>query len=205
MTTPTLTAGRPALAPATPRRDEDCLYARVLGPLVATLHPDVAALHLGAGCARASGTLDVRLGRGSLTRLLAILLRLPHDGTAVPVALEIARHGEGERWWRRFGSDPLLTSTQRRAADGTLRERYGPLELRFATGTSCGGLRLDATGACVGWGRAALRLPAALVPHVTARVLPAAGGGAHVAVRIALPLVGTLLSYDGRIEKEDDR
>lgn len=185
----------------------ESLYHRVLGSRAATLPPDVAALHLGTGCTRAAGSLRVRRGRSPLARVLAVLLRLPRAGEAVPVALEIARHGSRERWWRRFDAAPLLVSTQRADAHGVLHERYGPLELRFASRASRGGLRLDATGARIGWGLAALPLPRVLVPDVVADVWPSGGAGAHVRVRIAVPFAGPLLAYEGCIRpiQEQDR
>ncbi len=148
--------------------------------------------------------LSVSRGEHPLARLLAALLRLPRSGEAVPVGLEIARQGAQERWLRRFGAAPLLVSSQRAAHGGVLLERYGPLELSFRVRVVLRALDLRSTGARIAVGRFGVALPGWCSPQVHAVVAPHGPRAAYVRVRIAVPVAGPLLAYEGPIE-EDDR
>lgn len=187
-----------------PLAGSDSLYERLLGPLSETLHPAVQRLHLEGDRRRVRGTFRVRRGGSMLARVLAVLLRLPRPGAAVPVVLEITSNGDVERWCRRFGSSDGLLSSQRQGPDGTLLERYGPLELTLAVSAHAGGLQLVACGAGLTLGPLTVALPRRLVPDVRATVTPAGAAGVLVDVRIVLLLVGLLLHYDGTITEGGD-
>lgn len=181
------------------------LYAELLGDRISELAPQVAGLHASHRCTRATGVLSVSRGAHPIARLLAVVLRLPRAGEAVPIGLEIARHGTQERWWRRFGDAPLLASRQLASDRGALLERYGLLELRFDLRVADGALDLRSTGA-----RAAVRglgvaLPRWCSPRVHAVVAPFGPCAAYVRVRVAVPVAGLLLAYEGPVEEEDDR
>src|SRR6266545_701445 len=84
-----------------------------------------ATFHLGAETVRGSGTFAVRWGQRSRARMLARFLRLPREGPAVPVRVEIERMGDQEVWRRWFAGRPYITRQTRR---GPIRiERIGPL------------------------------------------------------------------------------
>jgi len=131
------------------------------------------------------------------------VLRLPSAGTSVPIGLEIARHGGQEWWWRRFAGAPVLASRQE-SDDGMLVERYGPVELRFATRVVLGALDLRSTCARVAAGGMRVALPPWLTPQVHAIAAPEGPDGVRVRVRVGLPFGSLLLAYEGTVE-EDDR
>jgi hypothetical protein len=178
------------------------LYRRVLGP-DQVLHPAVAALHLDAGCTRARGVLTVTRGPTAPARLLGWLLRLPRAGTAVPVVLEVSRHGGEERWWRRFDEDVLVHSRQSAGPDGCLRERYGPVELALELRAVDGALRVTGRSAALRLGPLRWTVPALVAPHVDASVASSGGAAVVVQVRIALRLTGPLLAYQGEMTVGD--
>lgn len=201
---PRTAAARPELAPLRPPSTVG-LYAQLLGDRIAELAPQVAALHACHGCTRATGVLSVSRGAHPLARLLAVVLRLPRAGEAVPVGLEISRHGAQERWWRRFGDAPLLASRQLASDRGALLERYGLLELRFDLRVADGALELRSTGARVAVRGIGVALPGWCSPRVQAVVAPFGHRAAYVLVRVAVPVAGLLLAYKGPVEEEDDR
>lgn len=180
------------------------LYGALLGDRTGELAPQITALHASHGCTRASGVLSVTRGGHPLARLLAVLLRLPPAGEAVPIGLEIARHGTQERWWRRFGDARVLTSCQMASGCGALLERYGLLELRFDVAVAHRALELHSTGARVAVRGLGVALPGWLLPQVRAVVAPSGPRAACVHVRVEVPVAGLLLAYEGTIE-EDDR
>lgn len=191
-------------APARSRVEPVPLYARALGTAAARLAPRVSALHVGTRGTRARGTMDVHRGSSPAARLCCALLRLPAPGRDVPITLEIRRHGDAERWWRRFGDDPPLASSQHLAADGALVETYGPFELRFSLSSRRAGLQMRCIGARVWLGPVAVPLPTALVPTVHAAALPTDHAAVQVRVRISAPVIGPLLAYHGEVEQEED-
>lgn len=145
------------------------LYARVLGSGATSLDPPVTALHIDTHCARAHGRMDVQRGTSVAARLCCALLPLPTAGYDIPVTLEIGRHGNAERWWRRFGDDALVITTQQFAGDGALVERHGCFELRFAVSPRSGGLQWRSTAVRLRIGPVAVAFPT--------RVLHLARGG----------------------------
>jgi Domain of unknown function (DUF4166) len=95
--------------------------------------------HLGAETVRGSGTFAVYWGQRFLARMLARCLRLPREGPAVPVRVEIERMGDHEVWRRWFAGRPYVTRQSRR---GRIRiERIGVLELWSAAVDPCGSRR----------------------------------------------------------------
>ncbi len=89
------------------------------------------------------------------------------------------------------------------AGEGELAERIGLLELRFRLEASDGSLVFRQVGAALLLGSLRLRLPAASAPRVDAREDPAGARQIRVHVRVALPAVGPLLTYEGTMNIED--
>jgi hypothetical protein len=176
----------------------------VLGAAAAKLDTHVTALYVNARCVRAHGRMDVQRGASMAARLCCALMRLPTAGRDIPVTLAIGRHGNAERWWRRFGDDRPLVTSQHLAADGALVKRYGVIELRFVVSSCGGGLRWRSIATRVRIGPVAVRLPAPLQPTVHAVALPTDYAGIWVRVRITAPIIGRLVTYHGTIEQEKD-
>lgn len=159
-----------------------------------------ATFHLGAETVRGSGTLSVRWGQLPPARILARVLRLPPEGPAVPVRVEIERMGDQEVWRRWFAGRPYVTRQSRR---GRVRiERIGALEIRYRLLASPSEVRYVQEGACLRMGRLAIPLPQRLSPIVSAEAAGPEEDRFFVAVMVRAPLVGSLLSYSGCVIEE---
>ncbi|HEX8687554.1 MAG TPA: DUF4166 domain-containing protein [Pyrinomonadaceae bacterium] len=156
----------------------------------------------GGGRASARGTFAVRRGRGLAARALARLLRLPRGGEAVPLRLSVEPlAGGGELWRRAFDGREFVTVQRGRGR--LLAERAGPFELLFRLAAEGGALayRQEGAGLCA-W-RLRVRLPRAFAPRVEASERACEGGGVRVRVRVAAPLVGLVVEYEGTVTAEE--
>jgi hypothetical protein len=177
--------------------DPPGLYARLLGDSWAALPQAVRDMHCGGSAVRAVGLLRVARGANRLARWLAALLRLPAAGAAVPVTLVITPSTAGEEWRRTFAGRPLVTR-QWSQPGRLLVEQAGLTELRFRLEVRDGGLVYHAAGAALRLGWLRVPLPRWLAPTVTARESPAAmPGRIVVSVRVCLPVLGLMVSYEG--------
>jgi hypothetical protein len=140
-------------------------------------------------------------GPGSVARVLARVLRLPHEGSAVDTYLITTATGDGEHWLRTFDGRPLETR-QRARHDGQIVERFHHLEFTFHRNTVGGATRFHQLAAALVIGPLRIRLPARCAPQVIAREEAAGPRRLHVDVRVELPIIGPLLSYDGTIDVE---
>ena len=174
------------------------LYAHLLGPDWERLPERVRRLHT-EGLAR--GHFTLRRGPGPLAALVSWLLRLPPAGEDVPTRLAIRPHGEGLCWERAFGPHALVTH-QHGAAGPRLVEWHGPIACVFRLSAEAAGLRYEQVEAWVRLGPWTWRVPRPLAPRVEARVTDSPEG-MHVHVRLGAALVGTLLSYEGRVLPEE--
>jgi hypothetical protein len=175
------------------------LYPSLLGPAWMTLDAAIRQAHVVDSAA--TGRFVIRYGTGVGARLLRRALRLPPEGEAHATRLAITRDGRRERWARTIGRRSLVT-LQRGLPDGRLAERIGIAELRFRLDVADGRLRYSPAGVAVPLGRWAIPLPRSLAPRVEACEEPADGRGAHVRVRISLPLIGFFMSYEGTVVAE---
>jgi hypothetical protein len=133
--------------------------------------------------------------------VLAAWLRLPRPGRATETRLAIATRGDRQHWRRSF-DDRHLDTWQYRTGDGELGERMGVLEFRFRLDASGGSLVFRQLQTAFVLGSMRLRLPAAWAPRIEAREDPAGANQIAVCVRVELPGVGPLLTYDGIIGLE---
>jgi hypothetical protein len=182
------------------------LYERLVGEGWRDVDAAVRRLHARGTGLCGEGSFVVRRGRGFFALALASLLRLPAQGDAVRVTLSVTFTGGGraERWHRTFEGRAFDTS-QREGAGRMLAERAGPLELLFRLSEEGGALVYTPAGAAFRVGPLRVPLPRALAPGVEARER-GAGDGRSVNVRVSAraPLVGPLLSYEGRLELKAD-
>jgi hypothetical protein len=163
------------------------------GPRFAELHPRLRELHTAGGSL--AGTATVRVGRGIggwIGRRLARRLGV-HVG-ANPLRIDVRNDRHGLHWTRRFGTGAFVTSVFRPVGtigDGYWTERSGAIELRLGVDIVDGAWRWRQLGSRL-WG---LPWPG---PRVVAgkRI----DGDEYVFdVAIALPLVGEVLAYEGRL------
>lgn len=179
------------------------LYPGLLGASWSQLPVVVRRSHLNGTSVQGSGTFRIRHGNTLLAQFLARLLRMPPATEAVEVRLVITPDRFGERWFRTFGDCRLIT-TQREHTGGLLAERIGMMEFWFRLEVALGGLSYHQTGAALRLGPWCVPLPRWMSPQVEAREEAVAEDGdqTRVQVRVMLPFVGPLLSYEGCIQAE---
>ena len=180
------------------------LYARLLGSSWLQLAEPVRFAHATESTVGARGRLRIAHGRSHVARVLARLLRLPRASDAAETRLVVTPRDDGEQWRRTF-DDRRLDTRQYQAGDGELAERIGVLEFRFRLEASDGSLVFRQLDAALMFGSVRVRLPAAWAPRVDAREDPAGAHQIRIHVRVALPAVGPVLTYDGTIDIEDTR
>jgi hypothetical protein len=176
------------------------LYPRLLGRAWFELDPVIRRLHLPGRVV--ISTFEIRPAGGLVARVVRSALRLPTSDDARDTRLVITRGAKTECWARTFGRRSLIT-IQRELGDGSLGERIGPLELRFRLRVAGGALSYVQAGAALTVGRWGLPLPRWLAPRVEAREEREDGGDrARIHVRISAPVIGFLMSYEGRLHAE---
>ena len=178
------------------------LYAGLLGSAWLDLADPVRAAHAAEATLRARGRLRIAHGRSQAARGHAWLLRLPRASEAAEARLVVTRDAGGEQWRRTFG-DRRLDTRQYVAGNGHLAERFGLLEFRFRLAASEGSLLIRQVDAALMCGPVRVRIPSAWAPSVDAREDPAGARRIQVHVRVVLPAVGPVLTYDGAIDIED--
>jgi len=183
-------------------REPQALYADVLGSAWPELAEPVRAIHAAGRTVRAGGRLRIAHGRNRAARWLARLLRLPRASERADTRLIVTRYAGGEQWHRTFDGRRIDTC-QYRAGGGALCERFGLLEFRFQLAASQGSLVMRQTDAALHWGAVRLRLPDVCAPRIDAREDPAGARRIQIHVRVTVPLIGPVLTYDGPIDIEE--
>jgi hypothetical protein len=163
------------------------------------LHPQLQALHRHGG--RLRGTVEIRHGTGIARhagRFLAHRLGIPMPAADNTLAVNIFSDTQGLHWNRRFNDDRDFCSVFIPVGsfpDGHWLERSGPIELALQVEVIDGGwhwrpLRSRIFG---------LTLPRWMLPR-TAAYKQFVDGRYQFSVTIGLPLLGTVLSYRGRLD-----
>jgi hypothetical protein len=174
------------------------LYERLMGGGWAQLAAPIRSMHAATGEVSARGRFQIEHGRHVLARLLALVLRLPRQGSDVDTSVVITACADGERWLRTFDGRHL--ETQQRAAPGSeISEQFGVLELRFQLRPSGESLVYVPREAALLIRSIRLPIPSAWAPRVEAREEPAGTNEIDVDVCVTLPAIGTLITYHGRI------
>lgn len=181
------------------RPDRSALLPAVLGEGFDRLPEAVRAVHAGATSAVWSGVASARRGRG-LAGAVAALQGLPASGRYGDFEVAITVEGNAERWERRFGGARFCSVLSRDHDPLQFRERLGPLAFVFDPQVTASGFRWRLTG----WRLAGAPLPLALAPRV--RALSHARDGVYrFNVVVALPILGLLCGYAGRLTQGDPR
>lgn len=172
------------------------LFQQVLGAAFFRLPERLRQLHGVRGRARWVGEATIVRGRNPLGRLCAAIAGLPGARTAVPTSVEFDCTGSVETWRRDFGGARMVSRLSCR--DGLLRERLGPLELRFA-------LHANPEQGALWWTvrrvklLGLLPLPAGWFDGVRCREREHEGRYEFL-VEAALPLAGQVIRYEGWLE-----
>lgn len=171
------------------------LYQTLLGAAFFRLPDTLRRLHGAPGASRYAGQVTVVRGAGLLSRLCGRLAGLPQAMVDAPVTVDFASGPKGEIWTRTFGVPPRISRMRSRLwhRDGQLRERRGPVQLRFVLHCWEGTIFWNVVGARL---LGVVPLPAALFRDVRCSEREVDGRYAFE-VEAALPLVGTLVRYHG--------
>jgi hypothetical protein len=184
------------------------LYPRLLGPAWAGLDEALRQAHLDGERLCLSGTFCVRVGTGLGARIAGLLLRLPAAGDAVATRLTVVRTNNGESWTRSFANSKMtksqMTTRQTAHADGTMRERFSIIEIACRLEADGKTICYHQVGASLRFGPVRIPLPRRLWPLVVGTEAAHGPGQTRVSVRVTMPLVGHLISYDGIVTRERD-
>jgi hypothetical protein len=184
--------GRLAIRQSVTEHRHLSLYRRILGQRFEILPPVVQQMHDIIGDAGASGTATVVRGSSMLAKLICGLMRFPPAGkTDLHVAF--AERNGVETWTRSF--DKHVFSSQLSQSGAMLVERFGPLRFYFDLETSEAGLQMILRR----WSVVGVPLPLRLAPACTGTET-ADGSVFCFDVAIALPLVGPVVRYAGRLQ-----
>ena len=145
------------------------------------------------------GTFCIVHGRGFIARCLARTLRLPGAAQSVCGSVKILARPNREEWKRKFDGVPFNTQ-QWRDARGFVVERWRMIELRFRLVACQEGLRYEQAGAALRLGPLRAPIPWWIAPRVSAVESAVGPDEIRVNVRVSLPMLGTLIAYDGRVE-----
>lgn len=187
----------PCNAPAS--RGRSGMFARLLDTAWERLPRSVRRIHAGAPV-DARGIARVAGDNHWLARMLRTVAGLPEPAGAVELALEVRGCAAREKWYRRFGRNPMrseLNLSTRHA--NTLEERLGPARLTFA---------LEVVDARLHWITREVRVLGVALPLRWFRGVCASCGeeqGRYAFdIDVRLPLVGRLVAYSGWLEPVDD-
>lgn len=175
------------------------VYRRALGSKWAVLPESVRNLHDFIGDGGYAGTATVQRGAFPLARLLGGIMRFPPSGE-YPVHVEFEDHGGKEIWIRDFGGHCFSSELgQWGAADGGgVIERFGPMRFCFDLSVDATGLRMVLRR----WSILGIPMPLWLGPRISASET-AEGEDFIFDVDVAMPLVGRVVHYRGRLKPLD--
>ena len=172
------------------------LYPRVLGESWWTLAESVRRAHAIGRDRR--GCFRVSHGASWLARRLVRWSGLPRAAGAAKVRLRIDSEGSGQRWERHF--DDELFTTKQWTEGSRLVERFGAWELRFDLRVEDEALRYVQRAARLCLGTLRLRVPLAWAPLVSAKETGDGPERVLVTVTVTLPVVGSLIAYEGYLD-----
>jgi hypothetical protein len=147
------------------------------------------------GAARAAGTAKVERGASLLARLIGSVMRFPPAGD-YPVEVRFAEQAGRELWTRQFGAHAF--SSEMGGTGALLSERFGPLHFFFALTVQPGGaLAMELRR----WTCLGVPMPRWLGPRIVAGE---SAEGKHFCfdVTVALPLIGLVVYYSGRLLRQ---
>lgn len=171
------------------------LFPSLLGDAWHQLPVPVREMHGDASRLRARGAADVDGATHLLARCSRRLLGLPEPGPAQALEVTIEREGTRETWTRRFARGQMSSVLDRVDGDSLLRERLGPVALRFA-------LHVDQNA--IDWRLQGVRMLGIPLPRWLGGAVVSLSGERdgrymfHVDVR--MPLIGQLIAYRGWLE-----
>ncbi len=154
---------------------------------------------------RGHGLFRVTHGTNAAARLFARLLRFPAPGDAIATTLVVTTDAKGTERWQRTFAGRRFDSRQYPDGHGGFSERFGAVEFRFRRDAADRGTVFTHTSTAFVAGPVRIPLPRACTPLISAREDVVSGTRRRIDVRVDAPLLGTLLTYGGTIDLEDER
>jgi hypothetical protein len=177
------------------------LYRQVLGKDWLTLAENIRLAH--SVGKEMNGVFRIAYGTGWMAKQLASRSHLPQPTNAADTHLTIFLDNSGERWERRFDG-VAFTTRQWKGKREQLVERFGEWELHFNLRAEDGNLFYDQSGARLCLGALRIPMPRACAPSVFAKEMSDGAARVRVSVRVTLPLVGLLISYEGYLNMKGE-
>lgn len=169
------------------------VYRQALGKDYDRLPGPVRQMHAIIGDGGAEGEGVVEGGASPLARMAGRVVGFPPAGT-YPVHVAFTERDGIETWTRSFGPHTFYSCL--RAVGDTVEERFGPFRFRFAIPADAAGLAME----LVRWNALGLPLPRWLAPRIVATER-ADGTEFLFNVAIALPVIGPVIRYRGRLRR----
>jgi hypothetical protein len=139
---------------------------------------------------RAGGTVDVRWGPGRAGRLLARALRMPPEGSGLPITMDMRPDGDRVLLVRTIGTEKF-PSSQAIVGD-VVREWAGPATFDF---------RLEADAERLVYRTVRVRILGVPAPGVAVTtVVEPRGDGWRARVTVETRLLGRILEYDAHVD-----
>lgn len=169
------------------------VYRTVMGAAFDALPEPVREMHNLVGNGGASGSGTVVRGSGILAQIVGRVMGFPPAGE-YPVHVDFTARDGVERWTRQFGEHRFHSHLS--ASGNRIIERFGPMRFAFDLPVNAEGLIMVLRR----WTFLGIPMPLALGPKVEASER-ADGEDFIFDVQTALPLIGPIVSYHGRLRK----
>lgn len=165
------------------------------------LHPLLQKLHTDGG--RLTGEVEIFYGKGLAGIIggrLAQKMNLPNEGTH-QLVVSISHDNDGLHWWRCFDDDVLVKSLFKPVGNieqGYWIETTGPLSMKLTVDINNGGWFWR----CLSINFLGVPIPRWLVPKTNAYKI-IENGQYRFHVEFSLPIIGSLVSYQGLLRAEN--
>jgi hypothetical protein len=172
------------------------------GDQFSNLHPLLQKLHSDGG--ELVGDVEISYGKGLAGIIggrLGKKMNLPSEGVH-QLTVSISHDVDGLHWWRRFDEQTVIKSLFKPVGDieqGYWIETTGPLSMKLTVDIKNGGwfwrcLKVNFLG---------LPIPRWLIPHTNAYKI-IENGKYRFYVEFSLPIIGSLVSYQGLLRAENN-
>ncbi|TQV79592.1 DUF4166 domain-containing protein [Denitrobaculum tricleocarpae] len=178
------------------------MYRQIIGGDYDRLPPLVRNMHEVKGRHTARGRGRVERGSNFAGRRLADFLGMPPEAADIPVETTFFLDQGAETITRNYNGAILITrqaiaKSRSAVGEALLLEKFGPVALFLALEGTEEGITFHLRRCSL----LGLKLPRMLSPRLVARE-QVRGGRYHYFVRIELPLIGSLIEYEGLLELE---
>ncbi len=137
----------------------------------------------------ARGTVDVRWGPGRAGRLLARALRMPPEGSGLPITMDMRPEGDRVLLVRTIGGATF--PSQQAIVGDVVREWAGPATFDF---------RLEADAEWLVYRTVRTRIAGVPLPVAVTAVVAPRGEGWHTRVTVEMRPGGRILEYDAYVD-----